>query len=100
MPPSPISLIISYWLIRTPACGTALPACTPVEPESNVSHAERLTPDGALDDLRAQIGAEKLPLAQDLTKVTTAFLSAYLQGEKDALKALVGEHEGYRIESK
>ena len=40
------------------------------------------------------------PLAQDLTKVTTAFLSAYLQGEKDALKALVGEHEGYRIESK
>jgi predicted dienelactone hydrolase len=39
-------------------------------------------------------------LAQDVTNVTTTFLSAYLQGEKDALQALVGEHEGYRIESK
>src|SRR5215510_2611381 len=55
IPPSPIILIISYWLIRTPGCGAALVAWTPVVPEvsgtppdeSNVSHADLLKPDGA-----------------------------------------------------
>ena len=32
MPPSPIILIISYWLMRTPGCGIAEPAWTPVVP--------------------------------------------------------------------
>src|SRR6267142_816863 len=52
MPPSPIILIISYWLIRTPGCGAALVACTAVETPSNVSHADLLVPgcDGADDD--------------------------------------------------
>src|SRR5262249_20601955 len=55
IPPSPIILIISYWLIRTPGCGAALVACTPVVPEvsssdeSNVSHADLLKPDGAFE---------------------------------------------------
>src|SRR4029078_4044450 len=59
IPPSPIILIISYWLIRTPGCGTALLACTPVVPEvssaalSNVSHADCRT-DGALDVVRGR----------------------------------------------
>src|SRR6185295_9096669 len=60
IPPSPIILIISYWLIRTPACGTALWAWTPVLPDvsmpllasnpllSNVSHADLAT-DGATE---------------------------------------------------
>src|SRR5262249_44504533 len=49
IPPSPIILIISYWLIRTPACGAALVAWTPVVPlpPSNVSHALLLGCDGA-----------------------------------------------------
>src|SRR5262245_37971951 len=47
IPPSPINLIISYWLIRTPACGAALCACTPVDTPSNESHADLLNPDGA-----------------------------------------------------
>src|ERR1041384_7657146 len=61
IPPSPIILIISYWLIRTPGCGTALAAWTPVVPpvsiaadDSNVSHAELLTLDGADDDVRGR----------------------------------------------
>src|SRR6185295_2401751 len=49
IPPSPINLIISYWLIRTPACGAALCAWTPVETPSNESHADLLNPDGASD---------------------------------------------------
>src|ERR1700755_1926372 len=49
MPPSPIILIISYWLIRTPGCGAALVAWTAVDVPSKVSHADLLTPgtDGA-----------------------------------------------------
>src|SRR3954468_3845378 len=39
MPPSPIILIISYWLMRTPGCGAAATECTAVETPSNVSHA-------------------------------------------------------------
>src|SRR5215475_7615303 len=64
IPPSPIILIISYWLIRTPGCGAALLACTPVVPEvsnpalsnpllSNVSHADCRT-DGALELVRGR----------------------------------------------
>src|ERR1043166_8551618 len=52
IPPSPIILIISYWLIRTPACGAALVACTAVELPSNVSHADLLNPEGASDERR------------------------------------------------
>src|ERR1043165_9899968 len=47
IPPSPINLIISYWLMRTPACGAALCAWTPVETPSNESHADLLNRDGA-----------------------------------------------------
>jgi len=56
MPPSPIILIISYWLIRTPGCGIAAVACTPVDAPSNVSHALRETPgvEGAWDELFAR----------------------------------------------
>src|ERR1043166_9897467 len=63
IPPSPIILIISYWLIRTPGCGTALVAWTPVVPEvsnppsppdSNVSHADLLKPDGAFESRLAR----------------------------------------------
>src|SRR3954468_9975998 len=50
IPPSPIILIISYWLIRTPGCGAALVAWTAVDAPSNVSHADLLNPDGASDD--------------------------------------------------
>src|SRR3954462_7600200 len=49
IPPSPIILIISYWLIRTPGCGTALGAWTPVELPSNASHDDMLMPDGATE---------------------------------------------------
>src|SRR6185436_1292185 len=52
IPPSPIILIISYWLIRTPACGAALCAWIPVETPSNESHADLLKPDGASDGRR------------------------------------------------
>ena len=34
IPPSPIILISSYWLMRTPGCGLRYVACTPVTPES------------------------------------------------------------------
>ncbi|HEX8110748.1 MAG TPA: hypothetical protein VF516_23615, partial [Kofleriaceae bacterium] len=52
-------MIISYWLIRTPGCGAALPAWTPVVPEvsnpalSNESHADCRT-DGALELVRGR----------------------------------------------
>src|SRR5215475_11425999 len=49
IPPSPIILIISYWLIRTPGCGAALVAWTAVDTPSNESHADLLNPDGASD---------------------------------------------------
>src|SRR5439155_4111404 len=49
IPPLPINLIISYWLIRIPAWGAALCACTPVDTPSNESHADLLNPDGASD---------------------------------------------------
>src|SRR5882672_9595138 len=50
MPPSPIILIISYWLMRTPACGAALVAWTAVDAPSNVSHAD-LPTDGPTDGM-------------------------------------------------
>src|SRR5688500_9362156 len=40
MPPSPRTLMISYWLMRTPGCGAALVAWTAVETPSNESHAD------------------------------------------------------------
>src|SRR5438552_9433710 len=48
IPPSPIILIISYWLMRTPGCGAALVAWTAVDAPSNVSHADLLI-DAAID---------------------------------------------------
>src|SRR3954470_11306828 len=53
IPPSPIILIISYWLIRTPGCGAALVAWTAVDAPSNVSHELLLgagPTDGASDE--------------------------------------------------
>ena len=57
MPPSPSILIISYWLIRTPGCGAALCAWTPVDAPSNVSHELLLGPiDGATEEDFARAG--------------------------------------------
>src|SRR5258708_2518218 len=80
MPPSPIILIISYWLMRTPGCGADAAAWIPVAPPEpgvepgvlggvpgvlpgalpgtiplGVSHAERgAIPDGPSDGRRAR----------------------------------------------
>src|SRR6185295_11055958 len=48
IPPSPSILIISYWLMRTPGCGAALWAWTPVDAPSNESQ-ELLFCEGPID---------------------------------------------------
>src|SRR5215510_7884090 len=70
IPPSPIILITSYWLIRTPGWGAALPACTAVVElllPSNVSHDlshDWLKPcDGAVDGVRERAGRACIVLA-------------------------------------
>src|SRR5258705_13422380 len=40
--------------MRTPGCGAADVAWTPVEPPSNVSHADDFSADGASDERRAR----------------------------------------------
>jgi hypothetical protein len=65
MPPSPIILIISYWLMRTPGCGWALVAWTAVEEPSKASHADDF-PVPATDgdtDARFERGCEDIVCA-------------------------------------